>query len=478
MYVFARWCVSGVYKKAHPPLYLPAKHMTDQQCGLCLSCGAPFLPNIDEVDFFNREGNLSMLFLNTQFKQNPDIQRMYDVPKLCSGRQASHMFHRAYHHTALEYMCERHTDDNPVGPAVPVANAVIVDQANAPFLYYHTATGNKGPMMARWVQPAQNQRIRMKLYQYMNRLAPRNQYFLPPRQMDMMYDMCLGCNALMTQKSHMRFLLGVRHAGEKNVRGRILPIGVFDQHRMEAAGQPLENGYGHWRVQAAFGRRSPLLSKADSDAPAIAYYLHMCLPFQGPGQHAKFQNFQRRAKQARSFYLEMCWIVLEIACLAILLEEGTVTKPRGSKKSHGQHQHLGVLDVYVSFFYWRLMQFTFGKSPRVQELDFVQFHQKYFVEIRNCPGILAEADRTVTTGTLVYQTTNQPGVDLVEQICDRLVQQFQGVLQPFFHFCAGIPRRVTPTIREYFLPVEVVRTLRAKSRQVDLCRLDDFLCRF
>lgn len=443
--------------------------MTDQQCGLCLSCGAPFLPDIEEVDFFNREANLSILFLNTQFKRNPDIQRTYDLPKLCSDRQASHMFHQSYHQTALEYMCERHTDDNNVGMGMGMApNNVVPNQNNVPFLYYHTITGHKGPMAATWNKPVQNNRLDMKLFEYMDRCAQAGNYVVPAPQRDITYDMCRGCNSLMTQKSHMRFLLGVRNAGKKNGRGRIIPVRAYNEYSMEAHRQLLDGAYGAWTVQNGVARRAPRLIKSDSDAPAIAYYLHMCLPYQTDGNNV-FHNFRPQSlRRARALYLELCWVVLEIACLAVLVEEGTATKPRGHKKSHGQHQHLGVLDVYVSFFLWRLMHFTFGNRAVVRQLDFVQFHQKYFADIRNCPGLLTDAQRGVTTGKLAYSISNQSGLSLVEEICTNLVDLFEGPLHPFFHFCVGIELRVPNTVKEYFLPVAVIATLRTRSTQVHL----------
>ena len=443
--------------------------MPDQQCGLCLSCGAPFLPSITEVDFFNREGNLSMLFLNTQFQRNAEIQRMYTTPKLCSERQACHMFHRAYHQTALEYMCTRHTDDNGVGTAgLPYPpNFVIPRGNNVAFLYYHTATGNKGPRGAIWVPPAAGLRIDMRvLIAWIERCAGHPGTVVPTSQRGVTYDMCQGCNALMTQKSHMRFLLGLRNAGAKNTRGRIIPLRAYGEINMEANRRPLEDAYGNWRVQNAVMTNHPYLHKSDSEAPAIAYYLHMCLPFQGVGGNALFHMFGQQRNRVKTFYLEMCWLILEIACLAILLEEGTVTKPSGMSRSHGMHQHLGVLDVYVSFFIWRLMRFEYGRIPSVRRIDFVQFHQKYFADAKNCPGLLSDADRSVITGRLVYSSSNQDGKMLVTDICNALVDCYDVKLQDMIRHCASLDDVVPRPVREYFLPVDVILTLRARSGQV------------
>ncbi len=457
----------------HPPVahvHCSTSIMTDQQCGLCLSCGAPFLPNIDEVDFFNREANLSVLFLNTQFKRNADIVRTYEVPKLCSQRQASHVIHVAYHQTALEYMCNRHTLDNDVGmpPAFAIMpNYVVPSAPNAPFLYYHTATGNKGPKAATWARPVRNVRLDMTLLLGSMIDVDVNDALAVPLQLEQAYDICAGCNALMTQKSHMRYLLGCRNAGAKNTRGALVPRDVFLQYNMESRRHALEDGYNHWMVQNVLGRRAPRRNKADSDAPIIAYYLHMCLPFQTGGTPNFFQQAEFRhpvRAHARSLYLELCWVVLEIACLATLTEEGTVTKPRGSKKSHGQHQHLGVLDLYVSYFLWRLMIYSYGNRGY---MDFVHFHQKYFCDARNCSGLLSARDRAVTTGRLMYNTSNLPARRLVEQICYNLMGYFLNELKPLFQLCTG-GLDPPPEVKEYFLPPQVVRRLQTMSTEVSL----------
>lgn len=441
--------------------------MSDQQCGLCLSCGAPFLPNIDEVDFFNREANLSVLFLNTQFKRNPDIMRNYNVPKLCSERQASHMIHASYHETALEYMCKRHRDDQDVGMGIaPAVGNAVPDANNAPFLYYHTATGNNGARAARWDRPGNGSRIDMSPLRDLLLAETLNGVWhkIPSSQVGVKYDICAACNALMTQKSHMRFLLGCRNAGNKNTRGNLVPRDAFTQYNMDVHGATIDSAYGTWSFRNVAGRLAPRRVKSDSDAPCIAYYLHMCLPYQAAGTPNFFDRnrFPRHRLRIRSLYLELCWVILEIACLATLNEESTATKP-GSKKSHGEHQHLGVLDLYVSYFMWRLAIYGYGG---MRQIDFVQFHTKYFWDGRNCPGLLDDGDRTVIIGKLMYDTSQQNPRALVEKICANLVDKYYNELSPMIRLCTGFNAAIPPTVKEYFASPDVIRRLRTMSGQV------------
>lgn len=444
--------------------------MGDNQCGLCLSCGAPFMPDLSQTEFFNRDANLSILFLNTQFAHNPDIMRTYDVPKLCSERQASHMIHRSYHHTALDYMCNRLRGDRDVGnPGAMVAGYRMQDVANNAFLYYHTATGNVGPRAACWARPPRDQRLNMRPLLRAIQLASLQPEALPiPQSLAQTYDMCAGCNALMTQKSHMRFLLGVRGAGAKNQRGRILQqAGVIQQFDMTAGrNAPLDRAYGRWRVHRhPHGITSPNLVKADSDAPAIAYYLHLCLPFRNAGADG-FQMLRANMRDtARAHYLQQCWLILEIACLATLLEENTVTQAH-SRKSHGMHQHLGALDVYVSYFIWRMLQFRYAVIVNRRGMSFIEWHQKFYCDARNCVhDLLSAHDRRTTTGQLMYTQTDVPARTLVQTICRRLINYYRRDLSMLFRHIIG-DALVSRQVKNYFVPVAALRALRDRSIQV------------
>lgn len=462
--------------------------MADQQCGLCLSCGAPFLPEIDQVDFFNREGNLSVLFLNTQFRHNSEIQQTYHVPKLCSERQASHMVHVAYHQTALDFMCNRHTGDSDVGIFAAAAGAAGAAPAflapgfgiprvqNAPFLYYYTASTKAKPQAATWTRPPLGARIVYDNLLDWFRGAMMGRHAAPVAQsLNQTYDICQGCNSLMTQKSHFRFLLGLRGAGNKNSRGRILANAVFTQYDCSPRGAPLQNAYGRWHIANNPNiTLAPRRAKTDSEAPCIAYYLHMCLPFAAVAANPDwFQNqparYQFLKPSARALFLQLSWLVLEIACLATLLQEGTVTK-RGGKKSHGMHQHRGCLDLYVSYFFWKMVQFEYGVLVTRNGLTFIQWHQKYFNDAQNCPGLITARVPGGVIGRLMFGSTDVDGRQLLRRICQQLVLFYRADLAPLVCHIIGrpFPAAPGPVVSEYFLPVEVVAVLEARSLQVSL----------
>jgi hypothetical protein len=270
----------------------------------------------------------------------------------------------------------------------------------------------------------------------------------------------------MTQKAHWRYLIGVRGAGGKNQRGRIIPVpNAFTQLKVTPGGRPLERAYGGWHIHNnPVPRLAPGLVKTDSDAPSIAYYLHLCLPFRHAAGHDGFNAFTPALRQTgRMLFLQLCWLIMEIACLATLLNEGTVTK-RGDKRSHGLHQHKGVLDVYVSYFFWRVMQFEFALAVNgTYGLDFIQWHQKYFADARNCPAL--DIERLTTIGRQMYGSTDIPARSLVARICNNLCTFYQGDIRFLvMHACgrAGVPREVG----QYFMHPRLITALQDRSAEV------------
>jgi len=451
--------------------------MGDRQCGLCLSCSTPFLNAADDVEVFNRDANLSMLYLNSEFKKNPDILRTYDFAKFCSERQSGHMIHKSFHHTALDYMTNRHTRDSHVGvpyvlgavaPPPLIPRTRIQDAVNVPILYYHTATGNAGAMAATWQRPSRVDRIvHEAIFDILDELCYNDLANHISQDLKQRFDVCFGCNMLMTQKSHMRFLLGVRGAGAKNGRGAVLPRGKITQYQVKTGRNTLDSGYGHWTISADPPIVSPTNAKTDSDAPCIAYYLHMCLPYDDDPNRDPFEDFHVRHKaDARALYLQLSWIVLEIACLATLLQEGTVTKAN-SKRSHGMHQHRGVLDLYVSYFLWRLIQFEHGPALLLNNIDFYRWHQIYFSDSRNCPGFLSYADRQVVTGRLMFGATDVDSKVLLLDISTRLVGYYRSHFSRLALFLTS-PAAVPAFLSDYFPPPASARILGDMSLQVPL----------
>jgi hypothetical protein len=437
------------------------------------------MPDIDEIDFFNRQGNLSVVFLNTEFKRDPDIQRMYQKPRFASKKHKAHVFHQSHHANALRYMCEKF-EGGPVtwNPASrfddpPPVGTVIYDIENPPFLYYHAPTSktNRHARIAVWDEPDRASLLNMSPLTKQLLKIYRTGHPAPVEQnLEQMFTTCLGCNMIMTQQADFRYITGFGAAGRLNTHGGIIQGRPILQYPADTAQASLEDAYDHWTVanyDAGSIQARPLRNGQDGDDPHIAYYLHLCYPHRDANGETMFDRRildDAMKKSVKCLFFEQCWVILEIACMATLVEEGKVTEP-GHLRSHGMHQHLGVLDFYVSFFLWRLVQFEHGRAIRRVGLDFVQWHQKYYWDAINCKKLFRPNARTRILGQHAYGATAQSGRGLVEQICEELITLYRKTLKPLIKFISG-QEGVPPEVSQYFVPPNILRALQARSRQV------------
>lgn len=467
--------------------------MADVQCGLCLSCGVPFFPDLTEVVSFNRIGVQSLVFLNQDYKDNRDIRALYDTPRFSSRRHTAHMFHQSHHATAIDYMCTRHTGDNDVGNvAVPLAaNAVVPNLPNAPFLYFHapTSQAGRGPEAAVWTRPPRNSRIETTRLLNFLRIAAAEPDAVPVRR-DIGYTVytCEGCNFLMTQLANMRYILGHHAVAHRNTHGPVITPNRpgFFQIPALSGRHELQNAYGQWRLGPipAVNVARPARDGTDSDSSHVAYYLHLCLPRMAQaatnvfhiliplGAPADLARITRLRTSARCLFLEQCWLLLEIAAMATLVEEGKVTDVN-QPLSHGMQQHYGVLDLYVSYFIFRLVQFRYGNLLRATGVDFVQWHQKYYWDMTRCKGLFPHGIQSTVFAQTAYGTTSQPSKALIEQIGRSLVRFTRRNLLMLIRMVIGDHQRVPAPIKNYFVPPAALRIMRGWSRQV-LVRPDFF----
>lgn len=454
--------------------------MTQAQCGLCLSCGAPFLPTSKEVSFYNRKANLSVLYLNAEFENSPELRRHFGKPKYSEGRDMAHIFHVSHHSTAIDYMCNHHTGDSDL--VLPAAGHAF-PQNNGPLPFFTSPTTSKGPLCALWNRPPEDERLDFhrlldSIVASASAAIRHNRDARRPQAIDMTYPMCKGCNAVMTGTANMRYLVGFCATARSNQNGCVIPL---DSQRITVTkastggGRELKFAYGHWTCpNPAVITMHPAYDASDAVAPHIAYYLHTCLPFVSLANPDPFnvRVMPGSVRSARGLYIELSWVILEIACLASLIEFGH--RYDGGARSHGMQQHWGALDIYVSFFLWRLFEFNHKEAVQRRGLDFPQWHQKYFWDIIHCTALFPRPPLpNATVGVGVYNTTDVNSSDLLELICDRLMDIYEDRLPPLFNFLRGYkPTPLTEKqlfVNQFFLPLRAMRSLRqAAMNQVCL----------
>ena len=449
--------------------------MGDEQCGLCISCGAPFLPSGDEVAFFNKRGNLSILHLNLEFKRNYDLQRRFVSPKFTNIRNDAHIFHVSHHVTALRHMCYNHQGDANITPPPPIGNSIPM--MNGPIPFYKTPSKNQNPQLAWWNAPDPIDRIDMiPLLNHIMRIAhtngDRNANF--DEDWDTTYITCGDCNALMTQQAYMAYILGLTASSEMNRYGSIIQGTPIQIMKADPQGRSLPFGYGNWRrARDQHITQHPSHNQFDSLTPHVAYYLHLCLPAIPMGA-ADIWNIPGSGQSARILYLQLCWVILELSCLCTLIDAG---KQSGNGRlSHGFKCHLGAIEFYASYFFWKLFQYEYMQHIPRLKINFIQWHQKYFWDIINCKGIFPT--NRILIAEMVCSNVNISSQRLVENICVNMMNLYTNRVNYLVRFLMrdGL---LPSDIKEYFMPISAIPLLRNMSlRRVDHNDFDSAMTQF
>lgn len=410
--------------------------MGDKQCGLCLSCGAPFAFKSQEVSFYDRPGNLSVLYINEKCRENSALRgRLHGDPKFMDEMDKSHVFHESHHQGAIDYMTKHHVGDGAPLPQMAGVAAQKTTNLGGPMPFFTGARKATGAKVATWTRPADEDRID---------LAPLRQFIIDRKggrrrvasqNLNMVLEICKACNALMTNEAMVGFLVGLGVSSKKNEQGPLIgpgrtPINIRDADSKNT--NDLEKSYGVWTyVPTDAPALLPQQTGDDPIAPFVAYYLHCCMPFMADPTQSPFgpQGQAAVVRVLRGEYLEMAWILLMVTCTLTLIEQG---KPYGDKPSAGMQQHYGVLDVYVSYFVWRLMKYEFGAS-NASSPDFVQWHQKYFWDAMRLPVFNGRSSQR-GLGLEILPSSGMAAQDLFGLVCAELMDLYEVKLRDLVRF--------------------------------------------
>ena len=83
-----------------------ARPTMTEQCCLCLSCGAPFFPEGSDFNPATNIGNVSMRYIDSEFRSMPELNELFENPKFMGKREGAHVFHQSHHAHAIEYVVE------------------------------------------------------------------------------------------------------------------------------------------------------------------------------------------------------------------------------------------------------------------------------------------------------------------------------------------------------------------------------------
>ena len=429
----------------------------DAQCGLCLSCGAPFMPGEDDAGYFNHPGNLSVLYLNGAFRRDPDMCRRYGTPKFSGPRQAAHIIHKSHHEPALKHMIYQHKRDDDV--EMPDAGDLISTKDKPAFPFYTNPSAGQNPRVAAWAKPAKNDRIKFgSLIGLLKEIgkashSDRGEF---PLSLGVTYITCQGCNLVMTQKSNFERLLGCNMPASGNFQLPLVNPRSIRVCNVDTNGDSIAAAYDRWGRSNNGAETEHPSQSGDAIDPVLAYYLHMCLPYEAPNSHKgsffSANNFGNCYGRVRELYIEMSWLVLQICCLLYNMNVGK--NRSGEMHAHGAKEQLGPLDFYVSYFFWRLVQFEHLDTISSTHVDFIQWHQKYYCEAEFCPEIFSNAP--VVLGNDFHSDCTVPARVLVEVVCKKLVDLYKEKIRRVGCFIVGKKPDTTDDIKDFFVPPGVI----------------------
>jgi hypothetical protein len=383
--------------------------------------------------------SLGVKYINAEFGSDKVLDQLYRMPKLTDVKESVHMFHRAHHATAINYVINVLTNDRNVA-----SNSTKARKEDSAFAYFRTDGTKSDPSIATWKAPSERPNLN-DLYTAIQDITNASGNIGPNVNMslDQTYYMCRPCNLLTSPEAAFNFVLGIRPSGSRNENAVLIPRDVITIFRADTNDETnAENAYGNWNKHAKILKKMPTQDGNDDLAPAVAYYLHMCLP-QG---FKEFDVPDQNKRGALVTYVELSWILLNIAAVLTHLDQFQAVTGQ-DKINYGHQHHRGVIDLYVSYFLWRLFYLAHWEYLNEHQIDFVVFHTMFFTQAANCKGLYSESSGYVI-GQRVCRNTKVAAPKLIESILAGLLRQ-QTKLKPMFEFIKGV--KVNRNIQQYFI---------------------------
>ena len=420
------------------------------QCGLCLSCGAPFLPTGEDMVEYDRLGNISVAYFQKMIRNNDLLQKTVEKPTFCAKVQQSHITHQTHHKPAIEIV----TDEAVAGNHV------------TSFPFMRNPTGDRPEaLFAEWVDPTPETVLDFKpLADFILGLETHGE--LTP-DLDNKPSCCHDCNMVMTMRFWFDFHLTGGSGGNAS---KIVPDNSLTVFKADLRGA--ENrieSYPRWHKGGLEDTYPKPQMKKDVQVlgAALGYYLgHSCRPLMTPGLsdvgnpgYTKLQHYE--------LYLHMCWVVLEVTCLLCEYWRGSGdAEQKNTSKKHRQclKSHLGAVELYFSYFCWRVVCF---RHQSVRGLSFASWHQIYMWYASDCPALFPREENEwgvrLMADRLSPEDMYAGSKQLVEAVSGNMTRLLKDHLMRLGAHLAGAPRSVH--LERYFLPRKYLQELAVIMRR-------------
>jgi len=324
--------------------------MSGQQAGLCLSCGTPFCPKPTDEVSHERLGNMSLAYIQRQVRINRDAMTKIEHPAFYAVQEGAHVIHETHHRMAILIMAGDRKDTDMYNDDMSKNDGAF------PFILAPKSKRKAIPLAAHWLKPSKESRIRMKrLLELCTNAKPTRREVDMNKNYSIVVGCCKSCNSTMTMEYWFRYHLFADYTGPESNPDRIMTEdNIMEIYEVDTNKHENIEDYMHWNSERKkYGEFPSQETPRNKEmmAPAVAYYLNLCLPF-GQRHYIHKDGYILN----KHLYLEMCWVALEITCLMCEYWRGSGDKENkqgSSKKRNQSHKSpLGAIELYYGYFCW------------------------------------------------------------------------------------------------------------------------------
>lgn len=407
------------------------------QCSLCLSCGAPFVPVAQDMLMYDRVGNISVMFLQKIVSNNESLKKSVEHPNFCSKPHDAHVLHRAHHRWAVELMIR----ELLVGEAH--------DRQKIPFV---RAPGGKSStaLIAKWDEVGTNDTLDLKyLSGFLEKLKSHKDAVDILSDFDLTVLCCDDCNYVMTGRFWFNYHLWI---GSRRNPSALIPDESITVYTVNTASVDRKDSVIETSTWQDSGVIDGTYPHADYDGKkeiltaALIYYLReLCRPS---------ESLESSGVYHVSLYYYLCWLVLEVTCLLCEYHRGSRDMENSSstkKRQRCRKNQLGCIELYFSFFCWLVGGFQYNN---VQDLGFTHWHQIYMWHARGCwdlfPSKQGASGDLLIADMLTPKNMDAGSKTLVKKVAKRMTRVLKNNIMKLIEFVGKGKHK--KELDAYFLP--------------------------
>lgn len=369
--------------------------MNEKQFGLCLCCGAPWLPSLENMIQKNCKSSMALLYFEHETRNCKELQEMLTAtkqPHFCQTSHKAHMIHQSHHAHAVKSAIEKMCTNNRIKSFECTMNP----------------TGkNPRKYQASWDKGLRRVDLTV-LYQFImheTRFSITNEPPEMSHQYNMTVDTCVDCNMCMTMRFWYRYHL---YTNIKTNPERLIPSNAISITHPPSR---IKNLYP----------KDEFKSEDDYFTAYLAYYLQACLPDRLTKPDNKMPP--KVFTLARQVYIKLCWVVLQTTCLICEYKLGA---ENSGKLNQNPKSILGAIELYLSYFGWVIACFQDCQMQHM--LNFNTWHQLYFWDITYTQP-LVKCKELLALSIIPIEYTKKSSL-LIQQVGENMLLCFKKYMLP------------------------------------------------